>query len=182
MRNSLTSVNEPMVVRQPSSPERADEHKVTVRFCAGHECQNSITTHRVRQNVHGHREYCSLVCYSRWSPAMRTVVAHFPDYEQSPSGLESLIMDLKKENGIVGAAGILGISRSTVSYWLRKLQCFRQFAGQPPEVILRILYDVAEEQDTVAAASLIAVDPKTLLRAFSEMGIGEHSEDLQLAS
>ncbi len=33
-------------------------HRVIVRMCSGHECRNPITTHRVKQNIHGIREYC----------------------------------------------------------------------------------------------------------------------------
>jgi hypothetical protein len=143
-------------------------HKVTVRFCAGHGCTQSVTTHRVRQNVHGHREYCSLICYSRWSPAMRKVIERYSEYEQSPSGLEALIMDLRRDHGIMGAAEILCISRSTVTYWLRKLQTFRQFAGQSPQKILELLKEKADRDGVDTAAKLIAVDPKTLSRAFQE--------------
>ncbi len=153
-----------------------EAHKVVVRYCAGHGCRNPIRTHRVRQNINHMREYCSLVCYSRWSPDMRDVIARFPDYDQSPSGLETLIIDLKHEHGIMGAADLLGYSRSTVSYWLRKLQASRQFAGQPPETVLSILQDVAAHRGLEAAAKLIQVDPKTLQRAFEERDTDTQAE------
>lgn len=99
---------------------------------------------------------------------MRAVIARFPDYEQSPAGLEALILSLKKDEGVTGAARTLNVSRSTISYWLKKMACFRNFAGQSPEEILSILADVAQGQDITAAAALIGVDPKTLLRSLNE--------------
>jgi hypothetical protein len=158
--------------RGQSGPSlRVPEHKVSVRLCAGFDCQNAVTTHKVRQNVHGHREYCSLFCYARWSPAMRTTITAHQGYAQSPAGLEKLILELKEEHGIGGAAEILGFSRSTVTYWLRKLAGFRAFAGQSPEAILGILHGIAQDPDRGinTAASLVGVDPKTLQRAFDKM-------------
>jgi hypothetical protein len=102
---------------------------------------------------------------------MRAVIARFPDYDQSPAGLEALIMTLKEDQGIIGAANVLGFSRSTISYWLRKLAFFRQFAGQSPEALLRILADIADEQGLDVAAKLICVDPKTLNKAISKLPI-----------
>jgi len=99
---------------------------------------------------------------------MRIVTIRFPNYEQSPSGLEMLIMNLKYDQGVTGAAKTLGISRSTVSYWLRKLMLFRQFAGQPPEAILTMLSDVVRETSVSEAAKLIEMNPKTLQRALNE--------------
>jgi len=98
---------------------------------------------------------------------MRSVASRFPAYEQSPGGLESLILTLKREQGVTGAAKVLGISRSTVSYWLRKLEFYRQFAGQSPEDILAILARIADEQGLEQSAKLIGVDAKTLSRAFT---------------
>jgi hypothetical protein len=73
---------------------------------------------------------------------MRATIARYSTYEQSPQGLHALIQDLRNEHGIVGAAEILGFSRSTISYWLRKLDIFRLFAGQSPDAILTILRGV----------------------------------------
>jgi len=100
---------------------------------------------------------------------MRSVAARFPSYEQSPSGLEDLILTLKKEQGVGGAAKVLGISRSTVSYWQRKLEFYRQFAGQSPQDILAILARIADDRGLDEAAKLIAVDPKTLQRAIANI-------------
>ncbi len=151
----------------PRNPPVTD-HKVSVRWCAGWDCPNTVVTHKVRQNVRGHRQYCSLVCYSRWSPEMREKVALYPEYEQSPSGLETLIIDLKVRLGVDGTAEELHLSRSTVSYWLRKLQSFRHFAGQSPEQIMALLSEVADQQGIRAAALMIQVDPKTLKRALEK--------------
>lgn len=93
---------------------------------------------------------------------MRDVIKKYPEYAQTPAGLESLIRDLRQELGITGAASKLGYSRSTVNYWLRKLSYYRQFPGQHPEGILEILSDLAEEDGVECAARLIKVDPKTL--------------------
>lgn len=113
---------------------------------------------------------------------MRKVISDFPDYEQSPNGLEALIMDLKKEHGVTDAAKILGISRSTVTYWLRKLSFFRMFAGQSPEQILSILKKISDEQGIADAAKMIAVDPKTLQRAFDKLpAVKQKSEEFPLA-
>lgn len=100
---------------------------------------------------------------------MREVIGRFTDYDQSPSGLEALILDLKKEHGVTGAAQVLEVSRSTVSYWSRKLAFFRQFAGQTPDQILSILANVADENGLDVAAKLIYVSPKTLERAISKI-------------
>jgi len=54
-----------------------------------------------------------------------------------------------------------------VSYWLRKLEFYRQFAGQSPEDILAILARIADEQGLEQSAKLIGVDAKTLSRAFT---------------
>lgn len=107
---------------------------------------------------------------------MRETIALYPQYDQSPNGLEMLIRDLKKENGIQGTAEILEYSRSTVSYWLRKLSAFRNFAGQSADTILRILYWVSKEQSVEYAADLVAVSPTTLERSF------ERVDDLELHS
>ncbi len=100
---------------------------------------------------------------------MRAVAAKFPDYDQSPNGLEALILHIKEEQGVTGSARALGISRSTVSYWLRKLEFYRQFAGQSPEEILVILAEIADERGLKEAAKLIQVDPKTLGRAIEKI-------------
>lgn len=144
-----------------------DPHKVVVRLCAGFSCTNIVTTHRVRQNINGRREYCSLSCYSRWSPAMRQVIARYPEYQQTPSGLEALIRDLRSEHGITGAAEILGFSRSTIGYWLKKLSTFRLFPAQSSDGILEILLASAERDGMDHAASLVHVDPKTLGQALA---------------
>jgi len=178
---SSTTPTAKLVRRQDNGTSDAD-HKVIVKFCEGYECQRSVTTHRVRQNIHGHREYCSLVCYSRWSPAMRARIAAFPMYNQSPNGLERLILDLRKEHGITGAAEVLGISRSTVSYWLRKLSFYRQFPGQSPSMILAQLKTIAQYQGLPAAAKLIQVDPKTLHREFVEQGLYTNTDKASLAA
>jgi len=109
---------------------------------------------------------------------MRSVVERFPQYEQSPRGLEALLNDLREEHGNTGAAEIIGYSRSTITNWLKKLSCFRRFAGQTPDVILRTLKRVSDDHGTDHAASLIAVDPKTLRQAFEKFD----EEPEQLAS
>jgi DNA-binding transcriptional LysR family regulator len=100
---------------------------------------------------------------------MRDKVALFPEYEQSPSGLEMLLRDLKKNYGIQGTADKLKLSRSTISYWIRKLVLFRNFAGQSTETILRLLHDVAQCQGVEYAASLVDVSPVTLSRSFERL-------------
>jgi len=100
---------------------------------------------------------------------MREVISRYVEYEQTPSGLEALIHDLRREQGATDAAATLGISRSTVSYWLRKLASFRLFAGQDPEQILQILWETSETEDLDYASRLVGVDPKTLDRAFGRM-------------
>jgi hypothetical protein len=111
---------------------------------------------------------------------MRATIARYSTYEQSPQGLHALIQDLRNEHGIVGAAEILGFSRSTISYWLRKLDIFRLFAGQSPDAILTILRGVAESQGIEHAASLIAVDVETLKRAFEKQDL--ENQELPQAS
>jgi hypothetical protein len=100
---------------------------------------------------------------------MREAISKFADYDQSPQGLESLIHDLKREHGVIGAAQVLVVSRSTIAYWLRKLASFRTFAGQTPESILAILAEKADRDGIDEAAKLIAVDPKTLQRAIDKI-------------
>jgi hypothetical protein len=101
---------------------------------------------------------------------MREIIARFPTYDQSPAGLEALIRELKKpENGgLQSASRILGISRSTISYWEKKLSFYRQFAGQTPEAILDMLAGIAEREGIDAAAKLIQVNPKTLQLSFNQ--------------
>ncbi len=155
-------------------PAEEPAHKVAVRFCAGHKCTNVVTTHKVRQNIARHREYCSLFCYSYWSPEMRNVIERFPSYDRSPAGLKALILDLKADAGITIAAEDLGVSRSTATYWLKKCTAIvHTFPGQTPSSVLRILAAVSDHQGPEYAAGLIEMNPRTLGLAIDELNAQE---------
>ncbi len=102
---------------------------------------------------------------------MRVTVSLFPEYEASPRGLEKLITDLRRERGMNDAAAALGYSRSTVAHWLKKLEAFRQFAGQSPRTILFLLAAVKTTRSLDEAAELILIDPRTLEQAFKQFEI-----------
>jgi hypothetical protein len=100
---------------------------------------------------------------------MREVIERYPEYQQTPYGLERLILDLRDDDGVQHAADTIGISRSTVSYWLKKLAAFRMFPAQDRTAILMLLQEVASTGGIDTAATLVAIDPKTLTRAFTDL-------------
>lgn len=94
--------------------------------CRNPECGNSITPYRRRSNHSGRQEYCSLKCYSKYSPRFFEVYEQVREQFGLPIGLtkESAIAAVERLFSVAGTLTRMGqmvrVSRSTIRNWVKK--------------------------------------------------------------
>lgn len=83
--------------------------------CASYRCKVLYDSVKRKANASGRSEYCSMSCYSFWSPAMRRASGNVG--VKSREDLFRRAYNLKKKLGTTKASGVLGVSNSTLNRW-----------------------------------------------------------------